>query len=141
MAPPPPESSPPAPAPLRVLVVDDNADAAETLSMLLEELAHDVHTASSGKEALALVAALRPAVVFLDLGLPDLDGLEVARRVRAEPYGAGVVLVAVTGWGQEKDRQETRAAGFDHHFVKPLDPVALEAFLAGPALADTAKKA
>jgi len=126
--------------PLRLLIVDDNADAAETLSMLLEEYAAEVRLAHSGRQALTVAAELRPHVVFLDIGLPDLNGLEVARLLRAAPHGEHAVLIAVTGYGQEKDRAETKAAGFDHHFLKPLDPEMVEAFLSGPALAAVVAK-
>jgi hypothetical protein len=114
----------------RVLVVDDNVDAAESLAMLLRIDGHDVRTAHDGDAALREVEAFRPDVVLLDLGLPGMDGCETARRVRAGSGGEQVLLVAVTGWGQAEDRQRTRAAGFDHHLVKPLDAESLPLILA-----------
>jgi signal transduction histidine kinase/CheY-like chemotaxis protein len=117
----------------RVLVVDDSRDAAETCAMLLELSGHTVATATNAHEALALAPDLRPQAVLLDIGLPDLDGYELARRVRAQPWGQAVLLIAVTGWGQEEDRRRARDAGFDHHLTKPVSADALEALLrAGP---------
>ena len=105
----------------RILVVDDNRDAAASLAMLLELDGHHIVTAHDGAAALEAAAAQRPEVVLLDIGLPLLDGYEVCRRIRQQPWGAGVVLLALTGWGQEEDRDRTRAAGFDGHLVKPVD--------------------
>lgn len=110
----------------RILVVDDNEDAATSLAMLLEQLGHDVVTASDGEEGVTKAAAFRPHVVFLDLGMPRMDGAEAAKRLRTLPDGAQTVLIALTGWGQEHDRQRTRAAGFDHHLLKPIEPNLLE---------------
>jgi PAS domain S-box-containing protein len=107
---------------LRILVVDDNRDAADGLVLLLERAGHRVSTAHDGEEALRAAPELRPDAVVLDIGLPKLDGYEVARRIRAEAWGATVVLVALTGFGQEADRRMARAAGFDSHLVKPVDP-------------------
>ncbi len=112
-------------APLRVLVVDDNHDSAETLSLLLQMLNHDVTSAHDGEEALQMANELEPDVVLLDIGLPKMDGYEVARRIRREPWGGGAMLVAITGWGQAEDKDLSRQAGFDHHLVKPVDPDAL----------------
>ena len=105
----------------RVLVVDDNFDAAETLTMLLEFLGHTVQIAHDGPSALQQALAWQPDVILLDIGLPGLNGYEVARRIRAEASLAGIVLVALTGYGQESDRQCAREAGFDHHLAKPAD--------------------
>ena len=105
----------------RVLVVDDNLDAAETLTMLLEFLGHTVQMAHDGPSALQQALAWQPDVVLLDIGLPGLNGYEVARRIRAEPSMASIVLVALTGYGQESDRQCAHEAGFDHHLAKPAD--------------------
>ena len=116
-------------APTRVLVVDDNRDAAETLAMLLQMLGAEVTVVHDGSSALSAVSVHRPAVVFLDLGMPGMDGFEVARRIRGEPDHCGTTLIALTGWGQERDRRETRAAGFDHHLIKPADFAALQALL------------
>ena len=111
-------------APRRVLVVDDNADAADSLAMLLEVRGDEVRVAYDGEEALEAEAAFEPEVVLLDIGMPKLSGYDVARRIR-EARGAGVLIVAITGWGQEEDRQRSREAGFDHHFTKPVDYAAL----------------
>ena len=113
----------------RVLVVDDNADAVEMMSLLFQSLGHEVRTALSGTAALSLAKEFVPDVVLLDIGLPDISGHEVAARLRQEPWGRSVLLVALTGWGQERDRRLSSAAGFDHHFVKPVDLDALESLL------------
>jgi signal transduction histidine kinase/ActR/RegA family two-component response regulator len=121
------------PRPLRILVVDDNEDAADTLAMLLETSGHEV-LVEHGSQA-ALERALSggpegaPQVCLLDIGLPDMDGAELARRLRARPETANALLVAVTGYGQESDRARTRDAGFDHHLVKPIDLDKLHAVL------------
>ena len=107
--------------PLRILVVDDNEDAADTLAMLLEVSGHEVLVEHSPHKALARAGDAAPKVCLLDIGLPDMDGAELARRLRAMPETAGALLVAVTGYGQENDRARTREAGFDHHLVKPID--------------------
>ena len=117
-------------APLRILVVDDNRDAAATLALLLELTGHDVRTAHDGLEALAMASEFRPDVVLLDIGLPKLNGYEVARRIRRQPRGQGVVLIAITGWGQEEDKRQSQDAGFDQHIVKPVDPGTLLKLLA-----------
>ena len=114
----------------RVLVVDDNEDAAEMMSLLLEQKGAEVRTAHEGKDALVILDAWSPALVLLDIGMPEMDGYEVARAIRARGGDHQPVLVAVTGWGQERDRQEARAAGFDHHMVKPADVNALQKLLA-----------
>ena len=116
--------------PHRVLVVDDNRDGADSLGLLLRFLGADVHVVYDGPAALAAIRTYRPAVVLLDIGMPGMDGHEVARLVRQEAELRGVVLVALTGWGQEEDRRRSRAAGFDHHLVKPVDAGALQALLA-----------
>jgi PAS domain S-box-containing protein len=139
-APPPPAAGPaadaePGPAgggrPARVLVVDDNRDAADSLSLLLEVMGHPVRTAHDGPSALAAAREFRPELVLLDIGMPGMDGLAVAGRLRAMPESAEAVVVAVTGWGQEADRRRTREAGFDRHLVKPVEPESLRALLAG----------
>jgi signal transduction histidine kinase len=114
----------------RILLADDNRDALDSLATLLQCDGHEVHTAADGAEALALAAVCRPDVMLLDIGMPKLDGYEVARRVRAEPWGKGTVLIALTGWGQDEDRRRSREVGFDNHLVKPLDPDKLSAMLA-----------
>jgi PAS domain S-box-containing protein len=114
----------------RVLVVDDNKDVAETLSMLLRLLGHEIQTAYDGPTAINVARESRPHVVLLDVGLPEMNGYEVARRLRAEPELAGTLLVALTGWGQEEDRQRSREAGFDFHLTKPASLDDLEGVLA-----------
>lgn len=110
------------PPPRRVLVVDDNRDSADSLAMVLGIYGHDARPAYDGTEALALAESFEPEVVLLDIGLPDIDGREVCRRLRALPRGAAMLIVAQTGWSSETDQASTREAGFDHHAVKPVDP-------------------
>jgi PAS domain S-box-containing protein len=114
---------------LKILVVDDNRDAADTCAMLLEACGHHVQTAYTGRQALELALAFRPHAVLLDIGLPDVDGYKLAGQVRATRWGRGTVLIAVTGWGQEEDRQRAIAAGFDHHLVKPISAETVESLL------------
>ena len=106
---------------LRVLVVDDNVDAAESLAELLSLSGHDTRVADSGLSALAIVREFKPALVFLDIGMAGMNGHETARRIRDDDASGAVTLVALTGWGSESDRIKTQAAGFDHHFTKPLE--------------------
>lgn len=108
-------------APTTVLVVDDNADAADSLALLLQLNGHEVRVARSGPEGLDVARQWQPRALLLDLGLPGLDGYAVARMLRQEPATAGMAIVAVSGYGQESDREKTRAAGFDAHLVKPVD--------------------
>jgi PAS domain S-box-containing protein len=123
---PPREDEPAAPkSSLRILIVDDNRDAADSLAMMLRLLGNDIHTAHDGEEALTLAGEFRPDVVLLDIGLPKLTGYEACRRIREQPWGKQMVLLAVTGCGQEEDRRRSREAGFDKHMVKPVDPQAL----------------
>ncbi|MDB5856341.1 MAG: putative histidine kinase, hybrid [Ramlibacter sp.] len=117
------------PAPGRVLVVDDNLDAAETLATLLEMLGLQVRQAHDGTSVLAAALAFKPDVVLLDIGLPGMDGYEVAKALRAEPRLGRVTLIALTGWGAEDDRRRALAAGFDHHLTKPVDLAVLEDML------------
>ncbi len=114
-------------APIRrnSLIADDNQDALESRALMLRMEGHEVHCASDGEEALLLAGQRRPEIVVLDVGMPKLDGCEVARRIRAETWGRDAVLVALTGWGQEIDRRRSREAGFDMHLVKPVDPATL----------------
>ena len=119
--PPPAEIAQPTESALRVLVVDDNLDAANALKMLVEEAGHLVRMAYTGPTALAAALDYRPDVMLLDIGLPELDGLEVAKRIRQEPLLRDIVLVAVTGYRQAADRQRVLEAGFDHYLVKPAD--------------------
>ena len=113
---------------LRILVVDDNEDAANSLATLLEVMGHEVRTAYDGPEALTAAEEFLPAVALLDIGLPRLSGYDIARHLR-ERRGDEVLLVAITGWGQEDDRRRAQDAGFDHHFTKPADFDALLALI------------
>ena len=108
-------------AALRILVVDDNRDSAETLTMLLELMGKEMSVAYDGEQALTIAKEIKPDVVLLDIGLPKMDGYEVARRIRQEPWGSTAILVAITGWGQTEDKDLSRESGFDHHLVKPVD--------------------
>jgi PAS domain S-box-containing protein len=114
----------------RILVVDDNVDAAETMAMLLDLSGHDARAAFDGEEALDVAFSFRPDVVFLDIGLPGMNGYEVARRLRADPSTASAKLIALTGWGTEDDIRQSTMAGFHAHLTKPIDPEAVEALLA-----------
>ena len=115
--------------PLRILVADDNIDSAASWSTLIEENGHKVVTAHDGRAALELAEQFRPEVMLLDIGMPYMDGYEVAQRIRSRDWGREAVLIAVTGWGQAKDRAMAAAAGFDEHFTKPLDPSQLARML------------
>lgn len=118
------------PARLRVLVVDDNEDVAETLAMLLTELGHEVQVVNDGPQALTAVSQFRPELIFLDIGLPGMTGYEVAQQIRTLPNGDTPVIVALSGYGQESDQLRSLAAGFDHHLVKPAGLEVLEPLLA-----------
>ena len=113
----------------RILVVDDNRDAALSLTMLLKILGSEVETALDGQTALQVAETFRPTVVLMDLGMPGMSGYDVAKRMRALPQFEGVTLVALTGWGQDEDRLRTRDAGFDHHLVKPVNLSELQVIL------------
>jgi signal transduction histidine kinase/ActR/RegA family two-component response regulator len=115
---------------LKLLVVDDNQDAANTLAMLLKLEDHEVRVAFSGTAALEILKTYAADLVFLDIGMPGMDGYEVARRLREQPGMKHVVLAALTGWGQREDRRRTNEAGFNYHLVKPPDPQAVEGILA-----------
>jgi CheY-like chemotaxis protein len=119
-------------APRRVLVVDDSPDAVESLSMILRVWGHEVHTAADGPTALHEAEALRPEVVLLDIGLPGMDGYEVARRLREQVRLIDTLLIALTGYGQDEDRRRVAEAGFDTHLVKPADLTVLQKLLAEP---------
>jgi CheY-like chemotaxis protein len=114
----------------RILVVDDNEDAAEWLATVLRLNGHETHVAHDGLEAISSAEQIRPDAVLLDIGLPRLDGYEVCRRIRAQAWGQDLLLIALTGWGQEEDRQKSRDAGFDTHLVKPVDDEVLLKVLA-----------
>jgi len=128
------EDEPAAPkSSLRILIVDDNQDGANSLAMMLKIMGNDTRTAHDGQAGVDADAAgeFRPDVMLLDIGLPKLSGYEVCRRIREQPWGKGIVLIAVTGWEQDQDRRRSHEAGFDHHIVKPVDPKVLMKMLAG----------
>ena len=125
-----------APARRKVLIADDNRDAAESLAVLLRMDGHEVTVAYDGPQALALLAQVQPEVALLDIGMPGLNGYEVARRVRQGPLGRAITLIAVTGWGQDRDKTRAHQAGFDHHFTKPVDPERLSQLLSSGAAPD-----
>jgi CheY-like chemotaxis protein len=108
-------------ASLRVLVVDDNVDSAETVGFVLRRLGHQTRTEYDGAAAVAAADAFRPDLILLDIGLPGMSGHEVAREIRQTPWGGTTTIIAVSGWGEESDRKQSREAGFDHHVTKPLD--------------------
>lgn len=110
----------------RVLIVDDNADSTEPLSLLLQTKGYETRVALAGEEALVIADAFRPTCIVLDLGLPGIDGYEVARRLRAKPYGQNLTLVALTGWAGKDIRAKAADAGFDFHLVKPVNWEELE---------------
>jgi CheY-like chemotaxis protein len=114
----------------RILVVDDQPATVETLTMLLELSGHSAASASDGLEAVQMAEALRPDVVLLDIGLPKLDGYEACRRIREHAWGREMVVIALTGLGHDDDRERARAAGFDMHLVKPVEPEHLLTVLA-----------
>ena len=121
----------------RILIVDDSEDGAESLAMLLQFSGHETHKAYDGVEAIEAAERLRPDAVLLDIGLPKLNGYEVCRRIRQEPWGKSLMLVALTGWGQEEDRHRSREVGFDAHLVKPVDHDVLLRLLASlPSVRD-----
>jgi CheY-like chemotaxis protein/anti-sigma regulatory factor (Ser/Thr protein kinase) len=114
----------------RVLVVDDSRDAAEMMAMMLRFMGNEVRTAFTGTQGIAAAESFRPALILMDIGMPELDGYEAARRIRGEPWGRDICIIALTGWGQERDRVRSREAGCDGHLVKPVEPAALERLLA-----------
>jgi PAS domain S-box-containing protein len=119
----------------RVLIADDVADSAASLAALLRMDGHAVETAADGLQAVEKAESFKPDLILLDLGMPNLDGLEACRLVRKKPWGRGIVIVAVTGWGSDIDRQRTQAAGFDHHLVKPVNYALIREILASPLIA------
>jgi len=123
---------------LRILVVEDNHDAAESLAVVLRLMGHNASVAYDGEEAISLAADFRPQVTLCDVGLPKMNGYDVARALRRQPGGESMVLIAVTGWGQEHDKRQTKAAGFDRHMVKPVDVQALIRVLDGVPVAGAA---
>jgi CheY-like chemotaxis protein len=115
----------------RVLIVEDNEDAGEMYRMLIELSGHEVLVAENGVRGLEMLKSARPDIALVDIGLPGMDGYEIARRFRAEPDGHRVLLVALTGYGSSTDRDRSRQAGFDLHLLKPVDPQALKSLLDG----------
>ena len=115
--------------PKRLLVVDDIEDAAESMSMLLEMWGHEVTYAYDGPSALETAQQWQPEAVILDIGLPGMDGYQVAARLRALPQGKETVLISITGYGKDDDRRRSRRAGIDHHLVKPVAPDALRSLI------------
>ena len=103
----------------RVLVADDNPDTADVLSMLIREMGHDTHTAYNGREAVETAERVHADAAILDIGMPEMNGFDVARSIRAQSWGKEMILVALTGWGQDEDKRQAAAAGFDHHLTKP----------------------
>jgi len=114
------------PSGIRILVVDDNRDAALSLATLLRLQGHDVQMANDGRSAIEVARSIRPNVIFLDLGMPEMDGFEVARAICRVPELSQAKLVALTGWGQPEDRRRTAEAGFIHHLVKPVELRAID---------------
>jgi signal transduction histidine kinase/CheY-like chemotaxis protein len=114
----------------RILVVDDNRDSAESLGLLLRLMGHDVRSVYDGVQALEAAKEFRPRVVLLDIGLPDIPGYEVARRLKEETLGEGTIVIAISGWGRDSDKANSEAAGFDHHLVKPVEADSLSKLLA-----------
>lgn len=113
----------------RVLVIDDNIDAADMLAMMLQMFGHEVQTAYTGEDALEIMVEYHADIVLLDIGLPGMNGYEIAQRLRQQPQTKEVRLIAMTGYGQESDRQRSQEAGFDYHLVKPVDPQKLQNLL------------
>ena len=113
----------------RVLIVDDNRDSVETMATLIRLSGHEIEMAHDGETALKKAKSFKPEIILLDVGLPDMHGYEVAERLRAIPENKSLVIVALTGYGNEEDRRRARDAGFDYHFVKPVDFTALESLI------------
>ena len=114
----------------KILVVDDNPDSALSMAMMLSIMGHETRTAHDGESAVASAETFLPEVVLLDIGLPKLNGYEVAQRIRGQAWGESMFLIAVTGWGQDEDRQRSSEVGLNVHMVKPVEPSALEKLLA-----------
>jgi CheY-like chemotaxis protein len=114
----------------KILVVDDNHDSALSMAMMLSIMGHDTRTAHDGESAVATAESFLPDVILLDIGLPKLNGYEVAQRIRENAWGTSMYLIAVTGWGQDEDRQRSSEVGLNQHMVKPVEPAALEKLLA-----------
>ena len=118
------------PARRRILVVDDNRDGASSLAEMLDLMGSDTQTAYDGAQAVEAAEAFKPDVILLDIGMPKLNGYDACRRIRTQPWGRSIVIVAQTGWGQEDDKRKAQEAGFDFHMVKPVDPAAFQKVLA-----------
>jgi CheY-like chemotaxis protein len=116
----------------RILIVDDNRDSADSPAMMLRLMGNQAVTAHSGREAVTAAEEQRPDVILLDIGLPEMNGYDVCRRIREQPWGSEIVIIALTGWGQEQDKLRSRDAGFNGHLVKPVDQFALMEVLASP---------
>jgi CheY-like chemotaxis protein len=114
---------------LKILIVDDSRDSADSCATLLQLSGYQVQTAYDGRRAFTLAEVLHPHAVLLDIGLPDIDGYQLAAKIREAPWGRGILLIAVTGWGQEEDRRRAFEAGFDHHLTKPIAAETLESLL------------
>ena len=126
----PPDEAPANAAARRILVVDDNEDSAAGLALLLEMKGNNVRTAHDGPQALGIAETYRPDLIFLDLGLPGLDGHAVCQAIRAQAWGHALPIVALTGWSQEEDKRRSQESGFTHHLVKPAEPAVLDRLLA-----------
>jgi CheY-like chemotaxis protein len=126
-----PRIAPAAVRPLRVLVVEDNQDGAEMLQAMLGAWGHETRVAGDGASAIEAAKAFNPEVVLLDIGLPQMSGHDVATHLRSAPGGESMLLIAITGWGQEADRKKSELAGIDHHLLKPVDPALLRNLLEG----------
>ena len=113
----------------RILVADDNVDAADSLALMLRMMGHEVQTAHNGKQAVEAAESFRPGVILLDIGMPKLNGYEACRSIREQSWGNDAFLIALTGWGQNEDKVRSQEAGFDYHLVKPVEPAALEKLL------------
>jgi CheY-like chemotaxis protein len=125
---------------MKVLVADDNRDSADSLAMLLELSSHEVFVAHTGEEAMQIAHRALPQAMILDLSMPDITGDQIARAIRREPWGAEVLMVAVTGWGRPEDQQRASEAGFDHHLTKPVDVDRMEQLLQDFASARAARR-
>jgi CheY-like chemotaxis protein len=123
-----------------VLIADDLKDHADSLALMLRVAGHEVHAVYDGAQAVAIAAAARPEVVVLDLGMPGVDGYEACRRIREQPEGNGITIIAVSGWGQPQDRKRSRSAGFDRHLVKPVDPHELLQAVVTAGVSSTAQR-
>ena len=114
----------------RILIADDNVDAAESLGLLLELSGNEVNIANDGLHAIDMAETFRPDVILLDIGMPKLNGYDACRRIREKPWGKKAILIALTGWGQDEDKRRSQEAGFDYHLVKPVDDAAVMKVLA-----------